>query len=203
MHKESFYGAIKREELNKKTGQTEEVIKYVKRQGIEMFKDADLKNIVDDRIKEIVTNGREQEKLIKKEIEDLKKQLKNVKEEEEQPLKDAIQLLENKIKNDLYVLPNKNGNPIPIKKIRYYTSDVTNPLFIKKHRDVSKHEHKQFYHAKNDGNYCMAITSGLQQLQNSLQKTSALSLGFNVVIDRKSTRLNSSHITRSRMPSSA
>ena len=69
MHKESFYGAIKREELNKKTGQTEEVIKYVKRQGIEMFKDADLKNIVDDRIKEIVTNGREQEKLIKKEIE--------------------------------------------------------------------------------------------------------------------------------------
>ena len=163
LHKESFYGAIKREELNKKTGQTEEVIKYVKRQGIEMFKDADLKNIVDDRIKEIVTNGREQEKLIKKEIEDLKKQLKNVKEEEEQPLKDAIQLLENKIKNDLYVLPNKNGNPISIKKIRYYTSDVTNPLFIKKHRDVSKHEHKQFYHAKNDGNYCMAIYEGIDK----------------------------------------
>jgi CRISPR-associated endonuclease Csn1 len=163
LHKETFYGAIKREEINKKTGETEEVIKYVKRQGIEMFKDADLKNIVDEKIKEIVTNGREQEKLIKKEIEDLKKQLKNLKEEEEQPLKDEIQLLENKIKNDLYVLPNKNGNPIPIKKIRYYTSDVTNPLFIKKHRDVSRHEHKQFYHAKNDGNYCMAIYEGLDK----------------------------------------
>ena len=163
LHKESFYGAIKREELNKKTGETEAVIKYVKRQGIEIFKDADLKNIVDDKIKEIVTNGREQERQIKKEIEELKKQLKNLKEEEEQPIKEAIQILENKIKNDLYVLPNKSGNPVPIKKIRYYTSDVTNPLFIKKHRDVSRHEHKQFYHAKNDGNYCMAIYEGLDK----------------------------------------
>lgn len=163
LHKESFYGAIKREELNKKTGETEKVIKYVKRQAIELFKDADLKNIVDDKIKEIVINGREQEKYIKKEIEELKKQLKNLKEDEEQPIKEAIQILEHKIKNELYVLPNKGGNPVPIKKIRYYTSDVTNPLFIKKHRDVSRHVHKQFYHAKNDGNYCMAIYEGLDK----------------------------------------
>jgi CRISPR-associated endonuclease Csn1 len=163
LHKESFYGAIKREELNKKTGETEEVIKYVKRQAIELFKDSDLKNIVDDKIKEIVINGREQEKHIKKEIEELKKQLKNIKEDEEQPIKEVIQVLEHKIKNELYVLPNKGGNPVPIKKIRYYTSDVTNPLFIKKHRDASRHEHKQFYHAKNDGNYCMAIYEGLDK----------------------------------------
>lgn len=168
LHKESFYGAIKREELNKKTGKTEEAIKYVKRQGIEMFKDTDLKNIVDDKIKEIVTNGREQEKQLKKEIEELKKQLKNLKEEEEQPIKEAIQTIENKIKNDLYVLPNKSGNPVPIKKIRYYTSDVTNPLFIKKHRDVSRHEHKQFYHAKNDGNYCYAIYEGVDKKNKKL-----------------------------------
>lgn len=163
LHKESFYGAIQREELNKKTGEIEEVIKYVKRQGIEMFKDADLKNIVDEKIKEIVTNGREQEKIIKKEIEELEKQLKKVKEQDEEPLRFEIQVLKNKIKNGLYVLPNKGGNPVPIKKIRYYTSDVTNPLFIKKHRDVSRHEHKQFYHAKNDGNYCMAIYEGLDK----------------------------------------
>lgn len=163
LHKESFYGAIIREEVNKKTGETEEVIKYVKRQGIEHFKDADLKHIVDDKIKEIVTYGREQEKLIKKDIEELKKQLKKVKEEEEQSIKDAIEVLENKIKNELYILPNKKGNPVPIKKIRYYTSDVTNPLFIKKHRDISRHEHKQFYHAKNDGNYCYAIYEGIDK----------------------------------------
>lgn len=163
LHKESFYGAIKREEVDKKTGEIIETIKYVKRQAIELFKDTDLKNIVDDKIKEIVTNGREQEKKLKKEIEELRKQLKNVKEEEEKPIKDAIQIIENKIKNDLYVLPNKSGKPVPINKIRYYTSDVTNPLFVKKHRDVSRHEHKQFYHAKNDGNYCMAIYEGLDK----------------------------------------
>lgn len=163
LHKESFYGAIKREEKDKKTGEVKEVIKYVKRQAIDLFKDADLKNIVDDKVREIVTNGREQEKLIKKEIEDLKKQMKNLREEEEQPIKDVIQLLENKIKNELYVLPNNSGAPVPIKKIRYYTSDVTSPLFIKKHRDVSRHEHKQFYHAKNDGNYCYAIYGGIDK----------------------------------------
>ena len=163
LHKESYYGAIKREEINKKTGKPEEVVKYVLRKPIENFSETDIKNIVDDKIKEIVLNGREEEKVIKKEIEELKKQMKIVKEDEEQPIKEAIQLLENKIKNELYILPNKNGASIPIKKIRYYTSDVTNPLFIKKHRDVSRHEHKQFYHAKNDGNYCMAIYEGIDK----------------------------------------
>src|SRR5690606_35160942 len=104
LHKESFYGAIKREEVDKKTGEIKEVIKYVKRKAIELFKDTDLKNIVDDKLKEIVINGREQEKQLKKEIEELKKQLKILKEEEEQPIKEAIQVLENKIKNELYVL---------------------------------------------------------------------------------------------------
>ncbi|TCN57625.1 hypothetical protein D0809_13660 [Flavobacterium circumlabens] len=160
LHKESFYGAILREELNKKTGKTEEVVKYVKRQSIDLFKDIDLKNIVDDKIKEIVEKGREQEKQIKKDIEELKKQMKNVKEEEEQQFKVDIQLLESKIKNELYVLPNQNGSPVPIKKIRYFTNDVSNPLLIKKHRDVSRHEHKQHYFAKNDGNYCFAIYEG-------------------------------------------
>ena len=168
LHKESFYGAIKREEIDKKTGEVIEVIKYVKRQSIDQFKDTDLKNIVDDKIKEIITNGREQEKQLKKEIEDLKKQLKNLKEEEEQSIKEAIQHIENKIKNELYVLPNKNGKPVPINKIRYFTSDVTNPLFIKNHRDVSRHEHKQFYHAKNDGNYCYAIYEGTDKKNKKL-----------------------------------
>ena len=138
-----------------------------------MFKDSELKNIVDDTIKEIVTKGREQEKHIKKEIEDLRKQIKNVKEDEEQQFKDAIELLEYKIKNELYVLPNAKGSPVPIKKIRYYTSDVLNPLFIKKHRDVSRHEHKQFYHAKNDGNYCMAIYEGIDK-KGKISRSNAL-----------------------------
>ncbi|WP_452218392.1 type II CRISPR RNA-guided endonuclease Cas9 [Lacinutrix undariae] len=156
LHKESFYGAIKREEKNKK-GEVIDTIKYVLRKPIESFKDADLKHIVDDKIKEIVTNARQQEKILKKEIETLKKQINKVNDIEEAILKARIETLTHEIDHNLYVLPNKNGNSIPIKKIRYFTTDVKTPLEIKKHRDVSKHEHKQHYFAKNDSNYCMAI----------------------------------------------
>lgn len=160
LHKESFYGAIKREEKNKK-GETQEVVKYVLRKPLENFKDTDLKHIVDDTIKDIVTRGRQEEKKLKKEIETLKKQINRVDDTEEAVLKSQIQNLTHKIDNELYVLPNKNGNPIPIKKIRYFATDVKVPLTIKKHRDVSKHEHKQHYFAKNDSNYCMAIYEGV------------------------------------------
>ncbi|MET2984314.1 type II CRISPR RNA-guided endonuclease Cas9 [Aureibaculum conchae] len=160
LHKESFYGAIKREETNKK-GETEDVIKYVLRKPLDSFSDTDLKNIVDDRIREIVTNGRKQEKTIKKEIERLKKQINKVDDTEEEIIRDQIKVLSSKIENGLYVLPNKNGNPIPIKKIRYFTKDVKVPLEIKRHRDISRHEHKQYFFAKNDSNYCMAIYEGI------------------------------------------
>jgi len=160
LHKESFYGAIKREGKNKK-GEPQEVVKYVLRKPLENFKDTDLKHIVDDTIKDIVTRGRQEEKKLKKEIETLKKQINRVDDAEEVVLKEQIQNLTDKIDNELYVLPNKNGNPVPIKKIRYFATDVKVPLTIKKHRDVSRHEHKQHYFAKNDSNYCMAIYEGM------------------------------------------
>ena len=182
LHKASFYGAIKQPEIDKKTNKPKhtttgafvlqkdekgiDVIKYVKRQSIDLFKDTDLKNIVDERVKEIIIKGREQEKLIKKEMEKLTKQMENAEEAEMQQYKDAIELLKNTIKNELYILPNSKGAPVPIKKIRYFTGDVTNPLLIKKHRDISRHEHKQHYFAKNDENYCMAIYEGLDKKGN-------------------------------------
>tara|TARA_R110002049_G_scaffold307720_2_gene509236 strand:+ start:71259 stop:75539 length:4281 start_codon:yes stop_codon:yes gene_type:complete len=169
LHKESFYGAIKREEKNKK-GEVKDIIKYVLRKPLDSFSDTDLKNIVDDKVKEIVTNGRKQEKQLKKEIEILKKQINKVNEEEEQKLKAQIENLTQKIENELYVLPNKNGNPIPIKKIRYFANDVKVPIEIKKHRDVSRHEHKQHYFAKNDSNYCMAIYEGVNN-KGKLKRT--------------------------------
>jgi CRISPR-associated endonuclease Csn1 len=159
LHKDSFYGAIKREETNKK-GETNKVIKYVLRKPLENFSDTDLKNIVDDKIKEIVIDSRKQEKVLKKEMESLKKQINKVNDAEEEIIRTKIEVLNNKIENELYVLPNKNGKPIPIKKIRYFATDVKVPLEIKKHRDVSRHEHKQHYFAKNDSNYCMAIYEG-------------------------------------------
>lgn len=47
-----------------------------------------------------------------------------------------------------------------IKKVRVFTPSVTQPIKLKKHRDLSPMEYKQHYHVENDGNYCMAIYEG-------------------------------------------
>ena len=47
-----------------------------------------------------------------------------------------------------------------IKKVRIFTPNITSPIHLKKHRDVSRFEYKQDYHVANDGNYCMAIYEG-------------------------------------------
>lgn len=49
---------------------------------------------------------------------------------------------------------------IEIKKVRVFTPSVTNPLHIKRHRDLSRLPYKQMYHAANDSNYCIAIYEG-------------------------------------------
>lgn len=49
---------------------------------------------------------------------------------------------------------------IEIKKVRVFTPTVTSPLNLKKHRDESRHPHKQFYHVANDSNYCLCIYEG-------------------------------------------
>jgi len=64
----------------------------------------------------------------------------------------------------LYSLPNKNGQPIPINKVRIYQPTVTNPLHIKAQRDKNLKQpktYKEHYHVANDGNYLMAIYEGL------------------------------------------
>ena len=50
-----------------------------------------------------------------------------------------------------------------IKKVRVYADSVTQPIKLKKHRDQSRHEHKQSYCVVNDGNYCMAIYEGVDE----------------------------------------
>ncbi len=52
---------------------------------------------------------------------------------------------------------------IEIKKVRIFTPMITKPLHLKKHRDVSRHEHKREYHVANDTNYCMAIYGGVDK----------------------------------------
>lgn len=49
---------------------------------------------------------------------------------------------------------------IPIRKVRIFTPGVTQPIALKKQRDLSDKEYKQDYHVANDGNYCMAVYEG-------------------------------------------
>ena len=48
-----------------------------------------------------------------------------------------------------------------IKKVRIFTPSVTSPILLKKHRDVSRFDHKRDYYVANDSNYCMAIYEGV------------------------------------------
>ena len=48
-----------------------------------------------------------------------------------------------------------------IKKVRIFTPSITSPIHLKKHRDVSRFDHKRDYYVANDGNYCMAIYEGV------------------------------------------
>lgn len=49
---------------------------------------------------------------------------------------------------------------IRIKKVRVFCPNVTRPLDIRRHRDVSPKEYKRTYHVANDTNYAMAIYEG-------------------------------------------
>ena len=50
-----------------------------------------------------------------------------------------------------------------IKKVRVFTPSITQPITLKKHRDVSRFDHKQNYYVANDSNYCMAIYEGTDE----------------------------------------
>ncbi|MBR8535470.1 type II CRISPR RNA-guided endonuclease Cas9 [Carboxylicivirga sediminis] len=162
LHKDTFYGAIKQKIENKK-GETEEVTRFVVRKKVADLTDADLKNVVDDKVRHILTEARKAEKPLLKEIEKLRKQYQKAEEHEEPTIKSEIAALEQQCK-ELYAMPNKNGAPIPINKVRLLQPSVTNPLEIKAQRDKSTkaaRPHKEKYYAANDGNYLMAIYEGL------------------------------------------
>ena len=64
------------------------------------------------------------------------------------------------INSDEYTIWMNREKGIPIRKVRIFTPSVTQPIALKKQRDLSDKEYKQDYHVANDGNYCMAIYEG-------------------------------------------
>ncbi|MDX9882999.1 MAG: type II CRISPR RNA-guided endonuclease Cas9 [Prolixibacteraceae bacterium] len=159
LHQQTFYGAIEVEEEGQKQ------IKYVVRKPLDSLDDNSLKNIVDYNVRSIIENGRRKEKEIRQKTDNLRKQLSKAKEEDEPALMKEISSLESQI-NSLYCMPNRNGTPIPIKRVRIY-SNVTNPLhFNKKQRDKKlRHSkpYKEEFNVANDSNYLMAIYEGTDE----------------------------------------
>ena len=124
--------------------------------------DNNIKNIVDERVKVIIQNARAKEKEVIKEIEIQNRKLAKAEESEEIEIKTKIDKLKKQVA-ELYAMPNKNGNPVPIKKVRIFQTSVTNPIHLKPQRDKSQKTskpHKEFYHVANDSNYMMAIYEG-------------------------------------------
>ncbi len=93
LHKDTFYGAILQKTENKK-GELEEVIKYAVRKKVIDLSDADLKNVVDERVRCILTKAREAEKPLLKQIESLRKQYQKAEEHEEPAIKRQMAELE-------------------------------------------------------------------------------------------------------------
>ncbi|MGV9003821.1 type II CRISPR RNA-guided endonuclease Cas9 [Flavobacterium sp.] len=93
---------------------------YHIRKAVEsLITEKQISKIVDTKIKEIIIKARKTEVPLYKEIDSLVKQLKNQKlsDIEEFDLIERIVQLKRDIKK-LYTLPNKNGEPVPIKKVR-------------------------------------------------------------------------------------
>lgn len=110
LHKENIYGR-RQAPFEPKKG-------YHIRKKVTDLKDNQLDKIVDLEIKKIIINARKEETLIKKQIDVLEKQKKKTKtDEEERQLNVQIDNLKKDIRL-LYTLKNKNGEPVPIKKVR-------------------------------------------------------------------------------------
>jgi len=155
LHKDTFYGAIKRQEKNRKTGEIEEAIKYVVRKPVSDLTTKDIDNVVDDKIREILRRPIE----LQGEIKELRKKLRRTADEDKKPVQEKMASLQSELESLKPELPNKNGDPVPIKKVRICSS-LTNPIELKKQRDKSMKNpklYKERYYVNNDGNYLMAI----------------------------------------------
>lgn len=108
----------------------EDEIRYVVRKSIKLLQPSDIDKIVDDAVRDRVRMAID-----------------------EVGFKTAIN-------PDEYTIWMNREKGIPIRKVRIFTPGVTQPIALKKQRDLSDKEYKQDYHVANDGNYCMAVYEG-------------------------------------------
>ena len=165
LHKDSFYGA-REEQIDGKM-----VIRYTKRKQVIDLMDSDVKKIVDDKVREFIEGARKEERVIQKQIDELKKTLKKLDDKEKEEAQQQINDLIASIKI-LYCMPQSDGTSKPVNKVKLF-AHLTNPMPLKKHRDESKHEYKRHYMVGKDGNYMMVVYQGVDEDSN-LQHASVL-----------------------------
>jgi len=110
LHKENFYG--------QRQAPTKTTKGYHIRKKVADLKPNQLDKIVDVEIRKIIINAREEEVKIKKQIDALEKIKRKVRTDEEENI---LNTKINGLKKDvsiLYTLKNKNGERVPIKKVR-------------------------------------------------------------------------------------
>lgn len=108
-------------------------LKYVVRKRLIDLKPDDIKNIVDGKVKELVKDA---------------------------VAKFGLKDIQDPDKTECTVWMNEEKK-IPIHKVRIFANNVTQPINLKKQRDLSSKDYKQYYHVANESNYCMAIYEGL------------------------------------------
>lgn len=105
-------------------------IRYVVRKSLDQLQPTDVEKIVDEAVK--------------------------------QKIKEAIETVGFKtaMNPEEHTIWMNGEKGIPIRKVRIFTPGVTQPIHLKKQRDLSVKEYKRDYHVINDSNYCMAIYEG-------------------------------------------
>ena len=108
----------------------EDEVKYVVRKSLGQLQQSDVDKIVDDAVKSRV--------------------------------KEAIREVgfAKAMDPEEYTIWMNEAKRIPIRKVRIFTPSITQPIALRKQRDLSDKEYKQDYHVANDGNYCMAVYEG-------------------------------------------
>lgn len=152
LHKENVYGRRQAPFETKKGF-------HIRKKVVDL-KDNQLDKIVDLEIRKIIINARKEEVILKKQIDALEKQKKKVRtDEEEAGLSTQIIALKKQIEM-LYTLKNKNGEPVPIKKVRI-REEMSNAQSLKGelHWVNPRNNHHVLIYVKDNGELSKDVVS--------------------------------------------
>ena len=164
LHKETVYG-------KRKPPMSEKAFHV--RKPIENLKDNQLDKIVDENVKRIVKHAREREKIIKAQIKALQKDRTKAGEVEEKNIDEQIKSLEEEIRL-LYTLPNKNGDRVPIKKVRI-RENLGNTEMLKPSENLNQYvnprnNHHVLIYRDNEGKLSERVVTLWEAVERKSQK---------------------------------